>query len=240
MTIRSETTPASDPQGATLLGVDGFTWSDIHRAERLADLHAAFLDSLRAADADLSDRWSVHSAQPSELGEDEESRLMIDVARHVSRFIGELFDVRDAQAKCREEIERRSQIYRITKPFLKKFKNRAKTADVDAADVRQRAAALLDALPGQVFSGTVASIGFAVSQPSGGKAGEVETVNSSSGWLRDAQRFPVIIRFDDDGTRGFRRYGGQADVQFYTGDHAILNALGRLWIRLMSYLSYVY
>lgn len=99
---------------------------------------------------------------------------------------------------------------------------------------------VLDALPGRVLPGTVASVGFAVSVPSGGAVGEVETVRTSSGWLRDAQRFPVIIRFDDDGARGFRRYGGQADVQIYAGENGLLNALGRLWIRLMSVLSYVY
>jgi len=99
---------------------------------------------------------------------------------------------------------------------------------------------VLDVMPGRVFQGTVASVGFAVSQPSGGKAGEVETVKASSGWLRDAQRFPVIIRFSDDASKGFRRYGGQADVQIYTGDSLILNGLGAAWIRLMSWFSYVY
>ena len=34
--------------------------------------------------------------------------------------------------------------------------------------------------------------------------------------------------------------GGQADVQIYTGDHLVLNALGWFWIRLMSWMSYVY
>lgn len=99
---------------------------------------------------------------------------------------------------------------------------------------------VLDVMPGRVFKGTVASVGFAVSQPSGGQAGDVETVKTSSGWLRDAQRFPVIIRFSDDSSKGFRRYGGQADVQIYTGDSVILNGLGAAWIRLMSWLSYVY
>lgn len=99
---------------------------------------------------------------------------------------------------------------------------------------------VLDALPGQVLTGKVASVGFAVSQPSGGNAGEVETVKSSSGWLRDAQRFPVIVRFDGEAGKGFRRYGGQADVQFYSDEHPLLNALGRVWIRLMAWLSYVY
>jgi len=99
---------------------------------------------------------------------------------------------------------------------------------------------LLDVAPGKIFKGEVSTIGYGVSQTSGGKTGELETVKADSGWLRDAQRFPVIIKFSDDSTRGIRRHGGQADVQIYTGDHFIVNTLGRIWIRLMSYLSYVY
>ena len=99
---------------------------------------------------------------------------------------------------------------------------------------------LLDVAPGKIFKGEVSTIGYGVSQDSGGKTGELETVQSDSGWLRDAQRFPVIIKFSDDSTHGIRRHGGQADIQIYTGDHFIVNTLGRFWIRLMSYLSYVY
>ncbi len=99
---------------------------------------------------------------------------------------------------------------------------------------------VLDAAPGRVFAGTISSVGFAVQQPSGGAVGELETVKNDSGWLRSAQRFPVIIQFADDKSRGFRRIGGQADVQIYSGDNAVLNLLGRLWIRFMSVLSYVY
>jgi len=99
---------------------------------------------------------------------------------------------------------------------------------------------LLDVAPGKIFKGEVSTIGYGISQPSGGAAGELETVKANSGWLRDAQRFPVIIKFSDDSSRGIRRHGGQADVQIYTGDHFFVNTLGRIWIRLMSLLSYVY
>jgi multidrug resistance efflux pump len=99
---------------------------------------------------------------------------------------------------------------------------------------------VLDSAPGRVFPGEVVSKGFAVDQPSSGEAGQAITISTTSGWLRDAQRFPVRIRFTDDSVRGYRRAGGQADVQIYTGDHALLNALGWLWIRLLSWLSYVY
>ncbi len=98
----------------------------------------------------------------------------------------------------------------------------------------------LDSAPGRVFPGEIASIGFAVDQPSSGDAGDLVTIKSSSGWLRDAQRFPVVIKFTGDSTHGLRRLGGQADVQFYTEGSVVLNSLGRLWIRFMSLLSYAY
>jgi multidrug resistance efflux pump len=98
---------------------------------------------------------------------------------------------------------------------------------------------LLDQLPGSIFSGTVASKGFAVKQPSYGYTGDLITIKSASGWLRDAQRFPVIIHFSDESAYGYRLAGGQADVQFY-GQNTALNALGWTWIRLLSLLSYIY
>ena len=84
-------------------------------------------------------------------------------------------------------------------------------------------------IPGKVFQGKVFSRGFAIKQDFGGAAGEAATIKGSSGWLRDAQRFPVVIHFEDERARGYRFVVGQADVQIYTGDHGILNALGRLW-----------
>jgi multidrug resistance efflux pump len=99
---------------------------------------------------------------------------------------------------------------------------------------------VLDVAPGRVFKGVVKSIGVGVGQGGAESLGELQTIKSTSGWLRDAQRFAVIIDFADDEAYGLRRAGGQVDVQIYTGDHAILNALGWLWIRFLSFLSYVY
>lgn len=101
---------------------------------------------------------------------------------------------------------------------------------------------VLETAPGRVFRGTVFSSGFAVQQPSSADVGEAAVIRSSSGWLREAQRFPVVIHFDDHSfPRGYRRVGGQADVQVYTQEsNWLLNSLGWLWIRLMSWFSYVY
>lgn len=99
---------------------------------------------------------------------------------------------------------------------------------------------ILDSAPGRIFHGKVSSLGFAVSHEKGGEIGGLESIENSSGWLRDAQRFPVYISFDDDSTRGYRRLGGQADVQFYSTDNGLINSLGWVWIRVLSWLSYIY
>ena len=55
-------------------------------------------------------------------------------------------------------------------------------------------------------------------------------MSSSQGWLRDPQRFPVIIGLDSPETEGLVRAGGQADVIVYTGRYPLLNMIGR-WLR---------
>lgn len=98
----------------------------------------------------------------------------------------------------------------------------------------------LDVDPGTIYQGTISSIGFAVDTSSTSAIGGLATVESKTGWLRDAQRFPVMISFADDSTKGKRRLGGQADVQVYTGNNWIVNGIGWCWIRVLSILSYVY
>jgi len=98
----------------------------------------------------------------------------------------------------------------------------------------------LDVNPGTIYQGKISSIGFAVDTSSTSAVGGLATVESKTGWLRDAQRFPVMITFDDNSTQGKRRLGGQADVQIYTSDNWFVNTLGWLWIRVLSTLSYVY
>jgi multidrug resistance efflux pump len=101
----------------------------------------------------------------------------------------------------------------------------------------------LDVAPGRIFKGTVSSVGFAVDSPSQGQAGKLLNVKGKSGWLRESQRFPVMIKFSGERSiePGLRRVGGQVDVQVYTtGSNFLVNAIGWLWIRVVSWLSYVY
>ena len=102
---------------------------------------------------------------------------------------------------------------------------------------------VIDSLPGEVFSGEVRSIGLGVAVGQKPPAGTLPTINNNRDWLRQSQRFPVIISFDvkqSESLRPFIRIGGQAEVIGFTQGHEILNTLAKFYIRIMSYFSYVY
>ena len=71
--------------------------------------------------------------------------------------------------------------------------------------------------------------------------GSLPTINNNRQWLRDAQRFPVIVDFEmsqDDMRR--LKVGAQASVIVFASDSWILNTLGSLYIHVGSILSYAY
>lgn len=101
---------------------------------------------------------------------------------------------------------------------------------------------VLDALPGQVFKGRVRSIGSGVDSGQSTQGG-LPTIQNDGDWLRQSQRFPVAIEFEQQVLKEVvsgARVGGQADVIIYTGEHSFLNLLSRIYIRLMSWLSFAY
>jgi len=110
---------------------------------------------------------------------------------------------------------------------------------IDAGD---EVAIVLDMLPGEVLRGRVRSVGRGVSSGKPGSPGALPTVENSRDWLRQAQRFPVAVEFDpaDQSRLGRLHVGGQADVLIYTGDNRLMNGLGAIYMRVLSWLSYLY
>jgi len=98
----------------------------------------------------------------------------------------------------------------------------------------------LDIAPGRVFQGVVVSTGLGVDWGRAAKPGRLPSISNPSDWLREPQRFPVVIHFADDEARGLRREGGQADVIIYTQRSGLLRPLAWLWIRIISLLSFAY
>jgi multidrug resistance efflux pump len=99
---------------------------------------------------------------------------------------------------------------------------------------------VLDVDPGAVHAGRLVSIGWGVGQGQGNTPGELPTAPTDYSWVREARRFPVRIELLENPLPLGVRVGSQASVIVYTGDHPVLNTLGRLRIRLSSILTYVY
>jgi len=103
---------------------------------------------------------------------------------------------------------------------------------------------LFDVVPGRVFAGEVRSIGVGVSVNQPPPPGTLPTIENNRDWLRQSQRFPVVIGFKaaqfEEELRRQLRIGGQASVIGYAEGHGFLELLGKGYIRLLSLLSYAY
>ena len=100
---------------------------------------------------------------------------------------------------------------------------------------------VFDALPGKIINGTIRTTGFGV-QVDSAPLGSLPKIDNDRQWLRDAQRFSVLVDFElpEARDRLGMRIGAQASVIVYTGDNPLFNALGWLKMRLVSLLTYVY
>jgi len=102
---------------------------------------------------------------------------------------------------------------------------------------------LFDVMPGRVFEGQVSNIGLGISASQPPPPGTLPSISNSRDWLRPAQRFPVTVRFPVDKYPeliGQLRVGGQASVIAYNEGAWLTAILGRLYVRVMSFLAYAY
>ena len=97
----------------------------------------------------------------------------------------------------------------------------------------------LDFAPGKIIKGRVASVDWGIDWGQSNQAGKLAQANKQTGWLRQTQMLPIAIEFDREQTSGLLRIGGQADVIVYSGNNVVFNAIGKLWIRFVSWMSYV-
>ena len=109
-------------------------------------------------------------------------------------------------------------------------------------DPGDEVAIVLDVMPGDVLKGRIRSVGGGVGSGQQSPPGTLPTVQNSKDWLRQAQRIPVAVELDPAELSRLKglRIGGQAEVLVYTGDNLLMNTLGAIYIRLMSWLSYLY
>jgi multidrug resistance efflux pump len=106
----------------------------------------------------------------------------------------------------------------------------------------QDALVALDIVPGKLFRARVHSIGWGIKQGEESPTGQLPDVPPDQGWLREPQRFPVRIQLTEDTGRnavGTGRSGAQANLIIFTSKRSVLNPVGRLWITLVTLISYL-
>jgi multidrug resistance efflux pump len=98
-----------------------------------------------------------------------------------------------------------------------------------------------DVQPGKIYKGKIRETGFGV-QVDSNALGTLPTIDNQRNWLRDAQRFPVLIDFEtnEDPQQIGLRVGSQVSVIVYTGNNWLMNFLGRIYIRAVAVMSYAY
>ena len=100
---------------------------------------------------------------------------------------------------------------------------------------------VFDALPGEVYSGTVRELGYGVAIDSA-PLGSLPTINNDQSWLRAAQRYPVLVDFNMQSRPDILnlRVGSQASVVVFTGTNTLINTLASFQVWLNSKLTYLY
>jgi multidrug resistance efflux pump len=97
----------------------------------------------------------------------------------------------------------------------------------------------LDVRPGRVYAARVEGVGWGVDNRDVDPQTGLPVIKNDTGWVRDPQRFAVRVRLDPRSNVGDVRVGSQASLVVYTGTSGLTDAIGRLWIAAVSYLSYL-
>src|SRR6185436_17722785 len=83
----------SKVSAATPLGLDGFTFADLHQPARLGDLHQRFVERVKSTEPELWAEWQQYREIPESLTPIARGNLVVAMAPHVSRFVSALFSV---------------------------------------------------------------------------------------------------------------------------------------------------
>ena len=96
-----------------------------------------------------------------------------------------------------------------------------------------------DVMPGKLYHGRVHSIGSGVTQGDEAPTGQLPNIQPVPGWIREPQSFPVRIQLENDPDFDVGRSGAQANVIIFTDKAGLLDPIGRLWMRIVTTISYL-
>ena len=110
------------------LGVPGFTYQDLHREDRLADLDRVFREELQAEDPALAARLTLWRSGADSLDPIARSRFLVEAARPVARFVARLFGVEREWRSQAAAAAPEAVLFRFRRDFLLRRAARAPLA----------------------------------------------------------------------------------------------------------------
>ncbi len=127
------------------LGIDGFRFEDLYAPEGLKRLHDAFLLKLKQDDSTLAAQFDEYRNTPGPLPTGPKiSALLIAVAEHTSRFVGQLFNVELHKKALAEKLASELSLFEFKREFVTRrvFKKgapeRPTQDELPALDARMR------------------------------------------------------------------------------------------------------
>jgi NADPH-dependent glutamate synthase beta subunit-like oxidoreductase/NAD(P)H-flavin reductase len=102
------------------LGIDGFTFADLHRPARLRALYERFVEQVKSTEPDLWAQWEQYREVPDALGAVARGNIVVAMAPHVSRFISELFSVGADAADLAAATRAYDELFRFKIDFVRR------------------------------------------------------------------------------------------------------------------------
>jgi NADPH-dependent glutamate synthase beta subunit-like oxidoreductase/NAD(P)H-flavin reductase len=124
------------------LGVEGFRYQDLHRDEKLAELDRIFQDELARENPGLAARVTAYRQDPASIDPLPRSSLLIEGARHLSRFLVRLFGVEQEWRAQASSAGPEAVLFRFRRDFLARRAVKTRPPEDPTALQALRAAAL--------------------------------------------------------------------------------------------------
>ncbi|HJS32558.1 MAG TPA: FAD-dependent oxidoreductase [Alphaproteobacteria bacterium] len=121
------------PSAAALPLGFGLSFPDLYDRAALVRLDGEFIDRLKSDDVDLHNRLATARAEPARLAPKEESDLLIALAPHLERFIGELFGIGREIRELVAAAEGLAPLYEVKRNFVQRRAAKAIRPDAAAA-----------------------------------------------------------------------------------------------------------
>src|SRR6476620_9032288 len=106
--------------GAELVLAFGLTFQDLYERQGLLKLDGLFLDELRQAAPELSERLLKAREEPPAPHNKTGSELIIELAPYVDDFVGKLFGIDDDLARLQSKHSELAPLYAIKRKFVQR------------------------------------------------------------------------------------------------------------------------